>query len=220
MLIVTLFTKCEKKTEQEVVKIPDNAFLDALIEQGVDSDADGEISEAEAEAISYLNISGEYLSGEWNVIGNITDLKGIEAFINLDTLICAYNQIANLDLSGNRKLLMIDCMENRLTSLNLTVQTELLDLNCSQNHLTILDVSNNKRLKALSCCTNQLNYLDVSNNNMLENLLCCSNKLTELEVSNNPALKSLLCGQNQLTSLDVSYNTDLESLDCMNINST
>ena len=58
------------------VNIPDANFKNALISAGVDTNEDGEISYAEAEAITYLDVSSK----------NISDMTGIEAFINLDTL--------------------------------------------------------------------------------------------------------------------------------------
>ena len=164
---VVLFTQCEKDPQIELVDIPDNTFLNALIEVGVDTDGDGEISAAEAEAISYLNISGEFLSGECCVVGDISDLTGIEAFINLDTLDCSYNQITTLDIAKNTALILLNCMENQLTS---------------------LDVSNNPALFFLACSLNQLSSLDVSINPGLVEFYCDGNQLTSLDISNNTAL--------------------------------
>ncbi len=41
LALIILFTQCEK--EPEPVNIPDDAFLNALIEEGVDTNGDGEI---------------------------------------------------------------------------------------------------------------------------------------------------------------------------------
>jgi Leucine-rich repeat (LRR) protein len=64
------------------VNIPDTAFLYALIDESVDTNGDSLISYAEAEAVTYLEFSYKIIS----------DMTGIEAFINLDTLDCYHNQ--------------------------------------------------------------------------------------------------------------------------------
>ena len=83
----------------DIVSIPDAAFLTALIEEGVDTDDDGVISFGEAKSVSYLRV----LSTE------IRDLKGIGAFVNLDTLLCRTVQISEIDLSKNIKLKCLSC---------------------------------------------------------------------------------------------------------------
>ena len=65
----------------QTVNIPDTAFLHTLIEEGIDTNEDGLISNAEAEVILSLDVSER----------GISEMKGIEAFINLDTLICNNN---------------------------------------------------------------------------------------------------------------------------------
>lgn len=55
------------------INIPDQCFVDALIENGVDTNKDGLISFAEAEAVERLDIWSEC----------IRDIRGIEAFLNL-----------------------------------------------------------------------------------------------------------------------------------------
>ena len=85
----------------QFVTIPDAAFLRALIEAGVDINGDSLISHDEAELITYLDIEGSWEDGQ---SGEIKNMKGIEAFINLDTLRCSYNLITSLNLSGNTSL--------------------------------------------------------------------------------------------------------------------
>jgi Secretion system C-terminal sorting domain len=84
----------------QIVEIADTAFLHALIQQRVDTNEDSLISYAEAEAVIFLDVSGS----EENP-GNISDMIGIEAFINLETLDCSYNQLSSLDISTNTSIL-------------------------------------------------------------------------------------------------------------------
>ena len=69
----------------------------------------------EAELVTELNIYNRA----------ITDMTGIEAFVNLEKL---------------------GCGENKLTSLDVSKNTALKALNCGSNQLTTLDVSNHPAL--------------------------------------------------------------------------
>ncbi len=60
LALIVLFTQCEK--EHNPVNIPDDAFLNALIEQGIDTNGDGFISINEAEAITILDVSYKDIS--------------------------------------------------------------------------------------------------------------------------------------------------------------
>ncbi len=207
----------------QYVNIPDANFKNALIEAGVDTDENGEISYDEAEAVTSLDLEGEYICDEetcW-IVNGVDSLDGIQAFTNLDSLNCRINNLTSLDLSSNTALKWLWCDLNQLTSLDISGCAALTYLHCGcfhwgcgGNQLTSLDVSNNVALKYLSCGANQLTSLDVSNNAALEELSCDHNQLTSLNVSNNAALIGLGCGDNQLTSLDVSDCTSLIGLGC------
>lgn len=196
---MVLLSQCKKEIEPNVVTIPDDNFLNALIELGVDTNGDGIISPAEAEVITFLDVRGY----------SISDMTGIEAFVYLDTLYCASNQLTTLDVSNNTALTELHCWGNQLTSLNVSTNTALKYLYCSENQLTNLDVSNNTALDRLYCRSNQLTNLDVSNNILLLDLRCEGNQLTSLDVSNNIALTILWCSGIQLSTLDLSNNTAL-----------
>jgi hypothetical protein len=224
---VLILSTCEKEGEgpnddglndnglnpEDIVNIPDVEFWSALIAEGVDTDGDRKISKAEAEAVISLNVSGR----------DISDMTGIEAFVNLDTLRCNFVGITSLDVSGCTALTYLDCsgwnwwFNNSnyvLTTLDLSNNTALTFLDCGASGLTSLDVSHNKALRYLNCGDNQLTSLDISNNTALAHLDCSGTNLTSLDVSHNTALTYLDCGGNQLTSLDVSHNKALTYLNC------
>ena len=209
LLTVVILSQCKKDVEPNTVTIHDDNFLNALIELGVDTNGDSIISSAEAEAITYLDVSGTY-----GTPGEIEDMQGIEAFINLDTLYCSYNQLTTLDISNNTALVSLHCGSNLLTVLDVSNNTALIRLHCWGNQLSTLDVSNNTALRILDCDSNQLFALDVSNNTALTNLYCARNQLTSLDVSNNTTLIFLYCPKNKLTTLDLSNNIILTSLLC------
>ncbi|MCK4345408.1 MAG: hypothetical protein KAX05_08985 [Bacteroidales bacterium] len=204
VLVVALLFQCEKESPEVI--IPDDNFLNALIELGVDTNGDGIISHAEAEAITSLYVSKD----------SIADMTGIEAFINLDTLNCSNNQIYSLNVVNNTTLRFFHCGGNRLTSLDVTNNISLIYLYCGgtmsggDNQLTNLDVSKNTTLEYLLCGRNQLTSLDISNCIDLIMLNVWRNHLSSLDVSNNTKLKNLTCAETWLTSLDISKNTALE----------
>ena len=207
------------------VNIPDENFLQALIDAGVDSNGDSLISFQEAEAVHLLDLSQK----------GITDLTGIEGFVNLDTLVCRHNRIADLDLSACTSLQYLNCEFNNLDTLDLSKNTALTSVNCSNNqlvsldvsncallgtlkcylnNLTALDVSDNAALMDLECYNNSLSELDVTANHLLEELACVSNNLSELDIRSNLMLKDLNCADNKLTVLDLSANSELKFIHC------
>jgi len=203
-LIVFVLSQCKKDTNPYVT-IPDDNLLNALIERGVDKNGDGIISTDEAAQVHTLDVSHN----------NISDLKGIEAFVNLDTLECGWNLLTTLDVSNNRALKMLLCSSNNLTALYVSNNHELIVLDVPNNELTSLNVSNNPVLEVLECGKNSLTSLDVSNCPALNILKCELNSLTSLDVSNNDErLTWILCGGNMLTSLNISNNPALTILAC------
>ena len=155
------------------VNIPDTAFLYALIDEGVDTDGDGQISYAEAEAVKSLILNNSVLWGAcYGPLKNITSLKGIEAFINLDSLNCACCGISSIDLSLNLSLRELLCSYNQLRNLDVSSNKELESLYCHYNLLDTLDLSENSALKILTCGGNNISSLDLFNNKELEVLYC------------------------------------------------
>ena len=136
--LVLLFIQCEK--EDPYVKITDNNFLNALIESGIDTDGDGQISKTEAEAATVLDVTGK----------GISDMKGIEAFINLKELDCTGNELTQIDVSENVALELLNVEFNKLTDLDVLHNTSLKVLYAWANQLSGLDLSTHahKRLRA------------------------------------------------------------------------
>ena len=201
-----LFSINASKVSAQNVFIPDTNFKAALVgDTAINTNADSEIQVSEAAAytgsISVPNLG-------------ISDLTGIEAFVNLNQLLCPNNQLSSLNVSSNIALSDLACGNNQLTSLNVSNNTALYYLDCSFNQITNLDVSNNVNLIVLNCIYNQLTSLGVTSNIALNFLYCGNNQLTSLDVSNNVYLTQLECTSNQLTNLDVSNNVNLTQLEC------
>ena len=124
------------------------------------NDGDSLISHDEAGLVTYLGIEGSWEEGKR---GEIKNMKGIEAFINLNTLRCSYNLITSLNLSGNTSLTFLPCNKNQLTSLDVSNNTSLEKLKCRMNQLSSLEVSGCISLTELDFERNQLVTLDISN---------------------------------------------------------
>ena len=193
----------------------EDANFKAYCVDNFDTSGDGEISVAEALAVTSIDVNTD----------NIVSLQGVEFFKNLTSLSCcgsyvpstsSYNGCLNsLDISYNLALTELNCYYNQLTSLDVSRNTALTHLRCHGNQLTSLDVSNNAELIYLACYINQLSALDITHNTALTQLYCYSNQLTTLDVSNNTLLTDLLCHNNQIAVLDVSNNTALTRLSCL-----
>ncbi len=201
-LLLIIFSLLSFPLFSQTVSIPDTSFLYALIAEGVDSDSDSLISNTEAEAIDSLSIPSH----------NISDLTGIEAFVNLITLDCSYNSLTSVDISNNIALTDLDLGFNELSSIDVSNNTALTDLDLTFNELSTIDLSNNTALTHLDLGYNELSTIDVSNNTLLWWFTCYNNNLTSLDISFNPALAGLYLKDNLLSSLDVSSNTALQYL--------
>lgn len=200
-------SSCDPTGQEDLVFIPDPYFLNALIELGVDEDGDGQISYPEAEATLSIRLQPS----------SISDLSGLEAFINLDSLMIKMNPLSALDVTNNTSLKFLECTGCELTDLDLRSNPKLNYLDCSggaslSNRLSSLDLSGNPNLEFLDCAENKITSLDLSFNRILNEFNCGRNLLQVLDVSNNSGLTRLMCNNNYLTSFDVSNNQNLIKL--------
>ena len=105
--LVMLLSNCKKRLH-EPIYIPDKAFLDALIESGLDTNGDGWISYAEAQEINSLDIglegAGCTNSNSCDSRLGIQNVEGIEAFVDLQSLWIVCTELKDLDLTNNPTL--------------------------------------------------------------------------------------------------------------------
>ena len=137
---------------------------------------------------------------------NISNLKGVELFTNLENLICYSNNLSWLNVSGLTKLQYLDCANNTaLTSLNVTNCTSLKELYCYITALTSLNVTSCTALETLNC----------KNTNITELRVTSMPHLISLNVSNCTSLLRLYCYNNPyIIRLNVTGCTALLSLSC------
>ena len=135
----------------------------------IDANDDGEIEIAEALQISSLFASNSLLS----------NLAGIENFLNIELLDINGNYLSNLDLSSNTQLNKIYCGASHLNNLNIHNLTLLTELYCNSNNLAILSLEDNIQLQILYCNHNLLEMLDLNNNLNLISIDCGSNYVVD-----------------------------------------
>ncbi|HEU0136594.1 MAG TPA: T9SS type A sorting domain-containing protein [Flavobacterium sp.] len=207
----------------QVVNIPDANFKAKLIALDVDTNSDGEIQVSEAIVPYTLNLSNS----------SITDMTGIEAFVNLFFLNCSNNNISTLDLSSIVGLQSIDANNNPLTSINISNLANLTGANLQHCNLDALDVTGCAAVMSLSLQYNEFTVLDLSpvtalrDLNLdyttvetvnlaglmnLENFSATTTNLTTLDVSGSPSLQTLYLSSPALGAVNVSNCTALTEL--------
>lgn len=247
LLLFTIFSFC--LLNAQIINIPDANFKARLLlasptnniasTQTPDSDGyvstyhqidtnnDGEIQVSEALLIKYLNVYMGLTQGP------ITNLLGINSFINLQSLRCNNHQIAALDISSLTSLTHLYCSNNYISNLNVSTAPNLKYLECYANNMSTLNVTGLNNMQSLDCSSNQIGNLNLANFTSLQMLSADNNNLTSLNLSNLPnltdvnvldnmittlitnnlpALLFLECSANQLTSLDVSTVPSLISI--------
>ena len=162
LTFVLIIIACEKENTglytEEIVNIPDTSFLNALINEGFDTNSDGLISYAEADTVTVLLVG----------YSDIIDMTGIEAFINLEHLWCGFNSFTDLELSNNPNLKYLSCHDRPGMCLPVSGGS-LRNLDISNNPLLeTLDISYNQ-FTTLSLCNNErIRYLNIVGNNKLD----------------------------------------------------
>lgn len=121
-------------TEAIFIEFPDSKFKSALVNNTtINTNADGEISPEEARAYT----------GVIQVAGlDITDMTGIEEFVNVTGISCFNNNLTSVDISKNIKVVQFLCESNNISELDLSNNFELIDFKSHSNKLTKLNVAN------------------------------------------------------------------------------
>ncbi|SDH05255.1 T9SS type A sorting domain-containing protein [Winogradskyella thalassocola] len=174
------------------VNIPDANFKSYLVgNTAINTNGDAEIQCSEAIAFTGLiSCSGQ----------SISDLTGIEAFVNLTALHANDNQLTSIDLSNNTVLETLFASLNNLTTLDVSSNTILEQLSLFSNSLTSLDVSTNSALTLLVVGQNDLTSLNVANGN--------NSNFSNFEANGNP---NLTCIQVDNVAYSDSNWTDIDT---------
>ena len=180
--------------------------LEGQIQSKNDTEKTITMTKTNVESVTSINLGN---SDDTNDSLKITDITGIENFINLTNLRLYYNNISDISvLSGLTNLTHLYLYNNNISDINaLSGLTELTDLSLSNNNIS--------EINTLSGLTN-LTYLNLYNNNISDiGILSGLMNLTELSVSSNKISDiRALSGLTNLTNLILSYNniSDISAL--------
>lgn len=185
--------------------VPDVAFEQALIDLGLDETSTGPLDNyiptSRAMAATVLNISNY----------GITDLTGLQDFVNLTNLNCSSNDLTLLNLDNNLNLEVIDCSNNKLSEIDVSIADSLRILDISGNSIGVLDVTQNTALRILRFSSNNLIGLDITRNTRLTTVVGQVNSLFSIDANN---------GQNEdISSFDLRNNPNLTCILVDNIDS-
>ena len=197
----------EGDVEIDEANFPDELFR-TYVADNYDKDHNGFLSPDERNRVTECIVADT----------DIASLEGLEFFPNLETLDCAFCKITSLDLSRNRKLVLLDCAGNDLGSLNVSWLTDLELLRCGECNLTVLDVTHNAKLLQIICKGNSISSLDLDNCSGILSIRAAQNKLKSLKIpeSSKSKLVELDISSNNIASIDLSGATDLQLLMCQN----
>ncbi len=164
-----------------------------------DEDANGYLSEQELTKVRTLDLSNKQISS----------LKGLEYFTNLEELKLSENGLSTIDLSSLPFIKHLELQSNALSSIDLSALTSLQYLDVSHNEITELDVSKNTQLSYLDCRNNKIQELNLLNNPLLSEAYYDPDVSISLELDQksikNPAILAAL------SKFDKNKNTVLEA---------
>jgi len=192
----------------QITLIPDPEFEEALILQGIDSDGivNGQVLTSDIENITTFHLLGN---------PSITDLTGIEDFVNLEFLDINSVNITEINLSENLNLNRLDIWDVSLNSLdisnNIALEQFQLSLNSSSGFFTsdinTLNLSANTLLDRINISGVNLSFLDFLNNINITYLV-----LHSMESLNDINLKN---GNNELILFLQIFNN--QNLQCVQV---
>lgn len=192
------------------VEFTDVNFKKAIIKgyPTVDVNKDNEISFEEAKNLTSIRNLASYPL--------ITNVKGIEAFINLTELSLTQKDFTTIDVSANTKLTTLNLRENKLTgTLNVSTLSALKTLELNSNALVEVLLPVNGNIEILYINENKLTEIEVNKLPNLKRLFLVNNQMASLDLSQNPMLERLHIDKNKVTNLDI---TNLAKLNWMSVN--
>lgn len=187
----------------QTIEIPDNNFLQALIEHGVDSNKDNLISQREAADVTDLDLNYK----------NIGNISGIEAFVNLTSLDCGDNSISSINLNNLTELEYLWCQNNSLSALDVSKCTKLKVLNFNTNFISTINLQNNPEIFWLDCSFTKINSLDLDALTRIETIACMYTGIRNLLVPDKPFLEAIIASNCQISTIDLSNDSSLKVLE-------
>ena len=218
-LLIVLALLCACAFALAEVEIGRNTFPDevfrAWVQENLDLDGDGILSDAECEAVTCIEIA--FGSDTHQLF--LSSLEGIEYFPRLRELTCRQMPVETVYLGQNTELTYVCFAYCDIMQLDVRMLPELTTLIVNkENHdmpgLPVLDVTHNPKLQELSLHFNDLKTLDLSNCPELKVLGLNGNAVEQLDLSRNPKLETVYCTDSALKSVNLSGCSALSYLNC------
>ena len=156
------------------IEFEDDNFKAYCVEN-FDTDHDGEVSGAEAEVVTRIDVCTD----------NIKSIKGIEFFASLESLTCKGSKIGTKGPG--------DAYAGQLESIDVSKNVHLWELDCSGNKIEEVDVSNNPQLQTLICNDNPIEEVILAPDQVIATLESpvSSNVVYEWEDADVPAVDEI-----------------------------
>ena len=206
----------EFKPVEGNIPFEDETFKDYCV-ANFDTDGDGEISYAEALAVTRIEFhETDNLHFSFGALSELIYFENLKVLIltpSVDEI--GRGALGYLDLSYFPKLQALRCYSNKISQFDFTHSPDLYYLDIGGNDLSILDVSCLPKLRILYCRVAGLRSLILPENSILEDLWVDRNHLSELNLSGQNQLNRLLCDGNlEMEELDLSGLKNLTRAYC------
>ncbi|GEQ84724.1 hypothetical protein ULMS_02320 [Patiriisocius marinistellae] len=185
------------------MNIPDVNFKNALLNFNppIDTNGDGEIQVSEAENFADFQLRLNQ--------GGISDLTGLEAFINLKNLRIQNNGINEINLTALVSLEIFFLNDENVQNIILPNSLNLKYIGFQRSNLTELDLSNYINLETIVFLGNSINpvltNLEIPNTSSLKTLNVWWTLIDDFDIENLTSLETFISLSNpNITSLDVS----------------
>lgn len=220
LLVFLLF--CTSICFSQIVNIPDPNFKAFLLNHGdrisfqvdtplnqqiLDLNGDNEIQVSEA--LNVTSMIADYRQ--------INSFEGIEAFANLQSLICSNNNATSLNIGNLVNLLHLEFAYNNISSINTTNLSLLERLDISSNPITSVNLNGNPLLNTLYANGTLLTSIDISHNSQLEEVSLKTPTLSSVNFGNIRSIHTLYCDNSQITTIDLSKLTFISYFSCSNM---
>ena len=187
----------------QTVEFKDQKFRDYFNEYDINRDR--EIQYSEAALVTSIETS------------KISDLTGLEAFVNLEYFYCYNGTFKTFNFPTLTKLKTVRLVSSpKLDSVNFISNTDLEHIHVSSLFLKSIDITNNKKLKELICTYTKITSIDISNNLSLKKATLSGSAAESLTISHDSLDYLLLRDCNYLSKLDISRCPNLFYFDCRN----
>lgn len=193
----------------QIISFPDANFKAKLLQPNVaydeiyspitiDANNNGEIEMSEVTNVVFLDVPNS----------SISDLTGINYFVNLRFLHCSNNLLVNLTISDSIILMELTASNNELTTVNVNFGNSDMEydpiLDLSNNNLSTFSVSN-ALFYEVYLSNNQLTSLSVNNCSVYGGFYVNNNNLASIQFSGGCSIGGYVnFRNNQFTLLDLS----------------